>query len=50
VSIGGETNFKYSPLKELSPSLNDVLGLISSIPVGENLDFTPDPEQLPQVR
>ena len=50
VSIGGLTNFKYSPLSPLSPSLSEVLGLISSIPVGLNRLFTPLPEQLPQVR
>ena len=49
VSIGGDTNFKYSPLNPVSPSLSDVLGLIKSIPVGLNRLFTPLPEQLPHV-
>ncbi|WP_216071927.1 hypothetical protein [Acinetobacter baylyi] len=40
----------YSPLKLPSPSLNDVFGLISSNPVGENRERTPLPLHEPQVR
>ena len=50
VSIGGLTNLRYSPLSALSPSLSAVLGLMSNIPVGLNLLFTPEPLQLEHVR